>query len=123
MASSLMPAAMEPGKADQGSSSKAGRRFDACSRRIAALQQSRLLQRSRERISDVSQLTDVRGAMSHSSRKAERAPGATTRTDARRALDTARADVWQVERAEIGRAHVCTPVTNAHLVCRLLLEK
>src|SRR3546814_5424527 len=23
---------------------------------------------------------------------------------------------------EIGRAHVCTPVTNAHLVCRLLLE-
>src|SRR3546814_8062141 len=26
-------------------------------------------------------------------------------------------------RLEIGRAHVCTPVTNAHLVCRLLLEK
>src|SRR3546814_8194041 len=25
--------------------------------------------------------------------------------------------------AQIGRAHVCTPVTNAHLVCRLLLEK
>src|SRR3546814_3772823 len=25
--------------------------------------------------------------------------------------------------AEIGRAHVCTPVPNAHLVCRLLLEK
>src|SRR3546814_7913260 len=24
---------------------------------------------------------------------------------------------------EIGRAHVCTPVHNAHLVCRLLLEK
>src|SRR3546814_3740654 len=24
--------------------------------------------------------------------------------------------------AEIGRAHVSTPVTNAHLVCRLLLE-
>src|SRR3546814_7720538 len=24
---------------------------------------------------------------------------------------------------EIGRANVCTPVTNAHLVCRLLLEK
>src|SRR3546814_4868143 len=23
----------------------------------------------------------------------------------------------------IGRAHVCTPVTNAHLVCRLLLDK
>src|SRR3546814_8368324 len=28
-----------------------------------------------------------------------------------------------VEDREIGRAHVCTPVTNAHLVCRLLLEK
>src|SRR3546814_4021700 len=26
-------------------------------------------------------------------------------------------------RGEIGRAHVCTPVTNAHLVCRLLHEK
>src|SRR3546814_8412252 len=25
--------------------------------------------------------------------------------------------------AKIGRAHVSTPVTNAHLVCRLLLEK
>src|SRR3546814_8466964 len=24
---------------------------------------------------------------------------------------------------KIGRAHVCTPVTTAHLVCRLLLEK
>src|SRR3546814_9551293 len=24
---------------------------------------------------------------------------------------------------KIGRAHVCTPVTNAHLVCRLQLEK
>src|SRR3546814_3218356 len=30
----------------------------------------------------------------------------------------AKAAEWQ-----IGRAHVCTPVTNAHLVCRLLLEK
>src|SRR3546814_6549584 len=24
---------------------------------------------------------------------------------------------------QIGRAQVCTPVTNAHLVCRILLEK
>src|SRR3546814_6718544 len=24
---------------------------------------------------------------------------------------------------QIGRAHVCTPVTHSHLVCRLLLEK
>src|SRR3546814_7098078 len=27
------------------------------------------------------------------------------------------------KKKEIGRAHVWTPVTNAHLVCRLLLEK
>src|SRR3546814_1183592 len=24
---------------------------------------------------------------------------------------------------QIGRAHACTPVTNEHIVCRLLLEK
>src|SRR3546814_8083176 len=28
-----------------------------------------------------------------------------------------------VPRRKIGRANVCTPVTNAHTVCRLLLEK
>src|SRR3546814_4912695 len=28
----------------------------------------------------------------------------------------------QIAEGKIGRAHVCTPVTNAHLVCRLLLE-
>src|SRR3546814_9667781 len=28
-----------------------------------------------------------------------------------------------VNNGEIGRAHVGTPVTNAHLVCRLMLEK
>src|SRR3546814_3940483 len=39
-----------------------------------------------------------------------------SRRSARRALPSA------VPR-QIGRAHVCTPVTNAHLVCRLLLEK
>src|SRR3546814_4126032 len=27
-----------------------------------------------------------------------------------------------LDRQEIGRAHVLTPVTNAHLVCRLLFE-
>src|SRR3546814_3562583 len=32
------------------------------------------------------------------------------------------ADILLADR-EIGRAHVCTPVTNAHLVYRLLLEK
>src|SRR3546814_3384148 len=29
----------------------------------------------------------------------------------------------EVSKLQIGRAHVCTPVTNAHLVCRLLLDK
>src|SRR3546814_3221079 len=28
-----------------------------------------------------------------------------------------------LEDLSLGRAHVCTPVTNAHLVCRLLLDK
>src|SRR3546814_4120353 len=31
--------------------------------------------------------------------------------------------ILQLLDREIGRAHVCTPVTNAHLVCRLMLEK
>src|SRR3546814_2959804 len=29
---------------------------------------------------------------------------------------------FQPWRMKIGRAHVCTPVTNAHIVCRILLE-
>src|SRR3546814_4208068 len=33
------------------------------------------------------------------------------------------ADRPHLEIAQIGRAHVCTPVTHAHLVCRLLLAK
>src|SRR3546814_2237372 len=33
------------------------------------------------------------------------------------------ARVLPEEREQIGRAHVCTPVTNEHLVCRLLLDK
>src|SRR3546814_2846167 len=32
-------------------------------------------------------------------------------------------DPWPTARHEIGRAHVCTPVTNALLVCRLPLEQ
>src|SRR3546814_8259444 len=34
-----------------------------------------------------------------------------------------RQPVLVVARTKIGRAHVCTPVTNEHLVFRLLLEK
>src|SRR3546814_8760570 len=33
------------------------------------------------------------------------------------------ADAIAAEADEIGRAHVQTPVTHAHIVCRLLLEK
>src|SRR3546814_954012 len=29
----------------------------------------------------------------------------------------------RLDQLEIGRAHVCTPVTHAHLVCHLLLTK
>src|SRR3546814_10141735 len=38
-------------------------------------------------------------------------------------LPAAKPAVSAVDDRQIGRAHVCTPVTNAHLVCRLLLEK
>src|SRR3546814_5704178 len=40
-------------------------------------------------------------------------------------FDDAVTDVRTIEAChkQIGRAHVLTPVTNAHLVCRLLLEK
>src|SRR3546814_3345847 len=34
-----------------------------------------------------------------------------------------RHDIEPLWYLEIGRAHVCTPVPNAHLVCRLLLAK
>src|SRR3546814_9368663 len=39
------------------------------------------------------------------------------------ALDVVIGTLRTLELLQIGRAHVCTPVTNAHLVCRLLLEK
>src|SRR3546814_10948188 len=34
-----------------------------------------------------------------------------------------RLGIEQRARVQIGRAHVWTPVTNAHIVCRLLLDK
>src|SRR3546814_10304158 len=43
-----------------------------------------------------------------------------------RELATAGAEIrqWIIDTPfQIGRAHVCTPVTNAQLVCSLLLEK
>src|SRR3546814_1030061 len=42
---------------------------------------------------------------------------------ARRPPGTVRAPPGRPPLIQIGRAHVCTPVTNAHLVCRLLLAK
>src|SRR3546814_2793886 len=47
---------------------------------------------------------------------------ARTRTFSRRALLLGPATVLLLSALAIGRAHVCTPVTNAHLVCCLLLE-
>src|SRR3546814_1228349 len=40
-----------------------------------------------------------------------------------RAAGALQPDQRVLPEGEIGRAHVCTPVTNAHLVCSLLLEK
>src|SRR3546814_8473307 len=49
----------------------------------------------------------------------------TTRIDGCLVNGAARGDLSseKVYVKQIGRAHVCTPVTNAHHVCRLLLEK
>src|SRR3546814_523149 len=38
-------------------------------------------------------------------------------------LDRATRQAMKTKQKQIGRAHVWTPVTNAHLVCSLLLEK
>src|SRR3546814_5057356 len=43
-----------------------------------------------------------------------------TEIENRRVIGFGRAQEMPVQ---IGRAHVCTPVTNAHLVCRLPLDK
>src|SRR3546814_3297668 len=52
-----------------------------------------------------------------SQRKAHQFPDQHRRCDERRYRGAGRGS------PQIGRAHVLTPVTNAHLVCRLLLEK
>src|SRR3546814_7644320 len=44
-------------------------------------------------------------------------------TEVVRTVDGVTTEASDAATLEIGRAHVCTPVTNAHLVCRLLLEK
>src|SRR3546814_8507033 len=44
------------------------------------------------------------------------------RPDPYRRADECAVARWAGLYLQIGRAHVCTPVTNAHLVCRLLLE-
>src|SRR3546814_2234558 len=49
---------------------------------------------------------------------------AATLNVARHGLGTGRADaIAALVGEEIGRAHVCTPVTNAQIVCRFLLEQ
>src|SRR3546814_8608848 len=64
------------------------------------------------------------GRRQHESLRDEVKHGGSSRAVVRSSLP--RSDHCQVEPrrgSKIGRAHVCTPVTNAHLVCRLLLEK
>src|SRR3546814_10273058 len=51
------------------------------------------------------------------------APAPGTRLKARRTAIASHSRSSIRHRPAIGRAHVCTPVTNSHLVCRLLLEK
>src|SRR3546814_2896420 len=61
--------------------------------------------------------TQDKGAMSSCLAAAERIVAAVDEL-------LATASAMQVaDELEIGRAHVCTPVTNAQLVCRLLLVK
>src|SRR3546814_10430982 len=51
-------------------------------------------------------------------------PGRDPRRHARGPVDRGGGgDEHQIDVREIGRAHVRTPVTNAHLVCRLMLAK
>src|SRR3546814_1908549 len=44
-------------------------------------------------------------------------------SEPRRDTLTFQVDLWSATGRQIGSAHVCTPVTTAHHVCRLLLEK
>src|SRR3546814_2100265 len=50
-----------------------------------------------------------------------------TKDDVKRPVSLTRLEAFRFENGlqviaiQIGRAHVCTPVTNAHLVCRILL--
>src|SRR3546814_2035065 len=66
------------------------------------------------------------GAPGHEAQMSEQAsdPFSETRIEAEfdeaKAAGTTRALKTFIE---IGREHVCTPVNNAHLVCRLMLEK
>src|SRR3546814_5328358 len=52
-----------------------------------------------------------------------RPKSATYRTADVVGLDTMAHVIKTMADTQIGRAHVCTSATNAHLVCRLLLEK
>src|SRR3546814_10660862 len=66
-------------------------------------------------------LDSVANQFARSLRDLIRALGAPTVQVERGAAERVRFSDWC--RDEDGRAHVCTPVTNAHLVCRVLREK
>src|SRR3546814_4182335 len=54
---------------------------------------------------------------------ADRAEPLTARIITLHSYDNPAVTVWPISTSKIGRAHVCTPVTNAPLVCRLQLEQ
>src|SRR3546814_8326907 len=66
----------------------------------------------------------VRPKRRYTGADSENALGTRRRAGAgRRSAPAPQADIHVAHDTEIGRAHVGTPVTNAQLVCRLLLEK
>src|SRR3546814_9982154 len=65
----------------------------------------------------------ARQAKSSGAGQAPRPISASSAPDDAVAVEVEIGELAIAHRMEIGRAHVCTPVTNAHLVCRLLLEK
>src|SRR3546814_957970 len=64
----------------------------------------------------VRDLPDDAMAFAYGRSRTAAAPACEGRGD-RPAMGEIHARLWRAESREIGRAHVCTPVTNAQLVC------
>src|SRR3546814_8832141 len=96
--------------------------------RIETLQRS-VVQANEQRIDSLKDkltaLTTLHREVTEQAAKLEQAPESlsaalTPLAEAMAALTAATKETLRL--VEIGRAHVRTPVTNAHLVCRLLLD-